>query len=106
MAADNYINALSLKANGTDVPFTTSRPLGVDPTGYYSPIFLQSSYNFTGPTQFVLTLTVLNTGSAGAGPTGLLFSGNATATAVPEPASITLIAICVPALLVRSRKLR
>jgi hypothetical protein len=104
MAADNYVNALSLKANGVDVPFTTSRPLGADPAGYYSPIQLQSSYNFTGPTQFVLTITVLNTGSAGAGPTGLIFSGSASATAVPEPASLALLALGIPAMLMRPRK--
>lgn len=103
MAADNYVSTVTLKANGNNIPFTTSRPTGVDPTGYYSPIFMQSSYDFIGPTNFLLTLTVINTGSAGAGPTGLIFSGSASATPVPEPASFILFGAGALILLMRPK---
>jgi hypothetical protein len=104
MAFDNYFTAVSLTAAGSPVPVTLSRPIGPDPAGYYDPISLHAGYDFVGPQQFTLTITGVNTGSAGAGPTGLIFSGAASATAVPEPASALFLLASGSSLLIRRRR--
>lgn len=93
---DNYATDVSLTIGGAPVPVTLTGTV-VPPTptefGYRYSVDVDSASSFTSPETFVLTITTVNSyadagnlaNQTNPGPTGLAFSGVASASAVPTP---------------------